>query len=75
MSSLAQLKKGQKAIIRSITDSKLGSRLMDMGCLPGEIITISKTAPLGCPVAVRVAGSELSLRIDEAESVLVELVA
>ena len=75
MSSLAQLKKGQKAIIRSITDSKLGSRLMDMGCLPGEIITISKTAPLGCPMAVRVAGSELSLRIEEAESVLVELVA
>lgn len=62
-------------MIRSITDSKLGSRLMDLGCLPGEIIMISNTAPLGCPVAVRVAGSELSLRVEEAASVLVELVA
>ena len=75
MSSLAQLKKGQKAVIRSISNSALGSRLMDMGCLPGEMIVLSNTAPLGCPVAVRVAGSELSLRREEAASVIVELVA
>lgn len=75
MSSLAQLKKGQKAVIRSITDPTLSTRLIDMGCLPGETITLSKTAPLGCPLAVRVAGYELTLRIEEAESVLVELVA
>ena len=75
MSSLAQLKKGQKAVIRSVTNPRLGTRLMDMGCMPGEVIMLSNTAPLGCPVAVRVAGCEFSLRVDEAESVLVELVA
>ena len=48
---------------------------MDMGCLPGEIITLSKTAPFGCPLAVTIAGYELSLRKDEAESVLIDLVA
>ncbi len=75
MSTLAQLKKGQKAVIKSFTDLSLSTRLIDMGCLPGEIISISKTAPLGCPLAVTISGYELSLRRDEAESVQVELVA
>ncbi len=46
-----------------------------MGCLPGELIALSKTAPLGCPLAVTIAGYELSLRKEEAASVLIELVA
>ena len=75
MSSLAKLKKGQKAVVRSITDPRLERRLMDLGCLPGELVMISNTAPLGCPIAVRVAGSELSLRVEEAASVQVDLVA
>ena len=75
MSSLAELKKGQKAIIRSFTNQVLSNKLMDMGCLPGEVISLSKTAPLGCPLAVNIAGYELSLRKEEAAAVLVELVA
>lgn len=75
MSSLAELKKGQKAIVRSFTDVSLSTRLIDMGCLPGEVITLSRTAPLGCPLAVNIAGYELSLRKEEAASVLIELVA
>ena len=46
-----------------------------MGCLPGEHITLSKKAPLGCPFAVLVSGYELSLRKEEAASVMIELVA
>ena len=75
MSSLAELKKGQKAVIRSFTNVSLSTRLIDMGCLPGEVITLSRTAPLGCPLAVNIAGYELSLRKEEAASVLIELVA
>ena len=75
MSSLAELKKGQKAIIRSFTNPVLSNKLIDMGCLPGEVISLSKTAPLGCPLAVNIAGYELSLRKEEAAAVLVELVA
>lgn len=75
MSSLAELKKGQKAIIRSFASELLSSKLIEMGCLPGETIMLSKTAPLGCPLAVNVAGYELSLRREEAAAVLIELVA
>ncbi len=75
MSSLAELKKGQKAIIRSFSNETLSSKLIEMGCLPGETISLSRTAPLGCPLAVTVAGYELSLRKEEAASVVIELVA
>ncbi len=75
MSSLAELKKGQKAVIRSFTNDSLSSKLIEMGCLPGETIVLSKTAPLGCPMAVNIAGYELSLRKDEAALVVIEVVA
>jgi ferrous iron transport protein A len=73
--SLADLKKGQKAFIRSFTYDALSSKLIELGCMPGESIMLSRTAPLGCPLAITIAGYELSLRKEEAASVLIELVA
>ena len=75
MTSLDQLQKGQKAIIYSFKNEALSTKLIEMGCLPGETITLSKKAPLGCPFAIQVAGYELSLRKEEASTILVELVA
>ena len=75
MPTLAQLKKGQKAIIRLFTNDRLSSKLIEMGCLPGEVVSLSKTAPLGCPIAISISGYELSLRKEEADSVQIELVA
>jgi ferrous iron transport protein A len=73
MRSLANLKKGQEAFIRAFTNKELSLKLIEMGCLPGERITLSKIAPFGCPLAIHVAGYELSLRKDEADAILVEL--
>ncbi|MDP1800882.1 MAG: FeoA domain-containing protein [Bacteroidota bacterium] len=75
MNSLDHLKPGQTAIIKSFVNETLSSKLIEMGCLPGEIVSLSKTAPLGCPMAINIAGYELSLRKDEAASVIIELVA
>lgn len=75
MRSLAQLKAGEHAIIKSFNNDVLSNRLIEMGCLPGEEVCISKKAPLGCPVTINVANYELCLRVSEAEAVLVELVA
>ncbi len=70
--TLSELKLGQSAIIRSFKNEALSSKLIDMGCLPGELITISRTAPLGCPYIIHVSGYELSLRKAEAMTVMVE---
>jgi ferrous iron transport protein A len=75
MLSLADLKKGQKALIKSFTNESLSSKLIEMGCMPGESLFLSKVAPFGCPLAINIAGYELSLRKEEAASVLIELVA
>lgn len=50
----------------------LKRRFMDMGITKGEQIFIRKVAPLGDPVEIRVRGYELSLRKNDASSILVE---
>ena len=47
---------------------------MEMGCLPEEDITVWKKAPLGDPIYLLVAGYSLSLRMDEAAQINVELI-
>jgi ferrous iron transport protein A len=71
MSTLAELKKGQSAVIDSFTDQVMSVKLMEMGCVPGEIVTLEKIAPLGDPIAVKVSGYLLSLRKAEAATVVV----
>lgn len=75
MCSLDQIQPGQKAIVRSFTNDELSTRLIDMGCLPGELVTVSRKAPLGCPYIIAVGGSEISIRKQEASAIEVELVA
>ncbi len=73
MKSLLDLKQGQSATIQSfLEDSDLKNKLMGMGCLPGELVTISKYAPLGCPIAIEVSGYVLSLRKEEAACILIQ---
>ena len=59
-------------IIRQVENDELFLKLMEMGFIPGEEITIEQVAPLGDPISVSVAGYSLSLRLNEANSVLVE---
>jgi ferrous iron transport protein A len=47
-------------------------RLLAMGLLPGTEFTVTRYAPLGDPVELRVRGFNLSLRKSEADVVQVE---
>jgi ferrous iron transport protein A len=71
---LSELKAGQRAIIRNFTNNDLFLKLMEMGCLPGEEITLEQVAPLGDPISISVSGYSLSLRLNEAEYIEVELI-
>jgi ferrous iron transport protein A len=71
---LSELKPGQQGIIKEFDNQEIHLKLMEMGCLPGENISIIKKAPLGDPVSVLVAGYTLSLRLDEAEHILVDVI-
>jgi ferrous iron transport protein A len=69
---LSALTVGQKGIIRSFENDELFLKLMEMGCMPGEIIAIEKIAPLKDPISISVAGYQLSLRIEEADNIIIE---
>lgn len=72
-STLDTLTEGQSATIRSFTDRFLSLKLIEMGCLPGETVKLSYIAPLGDPIAIEVAGYTLSLRKQEASTVVISV--
>jgi ferrous iron transport protein A len=70
---LSELKPGQEGIIREFKSNELFLKLMEMGCVPGERILLEKIAPLGDPISVSVSGYHLSLRLNEAEHIYVDI--
>ncbi len=70
---LSTLRPGQFGTIRSFSSNDMHIKLMEMGCLPGERVVLEKIAPLGDPISVRVSGYSLSLRLDEADQIIVDI--
>lgn len=67
--TLADLKKGEEAVIESFSDEEMSLKLMEMGCLPGERVRVERIAPFGDPIAISVSGYMLSMRKDEAATI------
>ncbi len=73
MSTLDTLKQGETATIQTFNDAFLSLKLIEMGCLPGETVKLAYTAPFGDPIAIEVSGYTLSLRKQEASTVVVSV--
>lgn len=71
MKTIADLKIGERGIIVNFTDEGLSLKLLEMGCLPGTQVTMTHIAPFGDPIAVKVSGYVLSMRKDEAATIIV----
>ena len=69
--TLANIQLGYSAIIDKYTDADISSKMMEMGCIPGERVTVSSIAPMGDPIAINIAGYLLSLRKNEASQIIV----
>ena len=69
MKKLSELQIGEAGIIHSFENDDIFLKLMEMGCIPGEAIRVEQVAPLGDPISISVAGYQLSLRKDEADSI------
>ena len=72
--TLNELKLGAAAVITAVGgDGALRCRLLDMGIIPKTRVTLQKVAPMGDPIEIRVRGYELTLRVEEAEKIEVEV--
>ena len=71
MKKLSLLKVGEEGTIDSFLKEDISIKLMEMGCVPGEKIRVEQIAPLGDPICISVAGYSLSLRLDEADNMLI----
>jgi ferrous iron transport protein A len=71
MKKLSELKIGESGVIHSFENDEIFLKLMEMGCIPGELIRVEQIAPLGDPISISVAGYQLSLRMNEADSIFI----
>lgn len=70
--TLSELVPGEMGIVKEFTDLEMSIKLMEMGCLPGEQVTVARVAPLGDPIAINVSGYQLSLRKFEASTIILQ---
>lgn len=70
--TLDRLSLNQSVTIKSLIESGLTSKLVDMGLYPGKSVKVVFKAPFGDPIAIDIDGYTLSLRKEEAS--LVEVV-
>jgi len=71
--SLDQLPLGTPAIVRRVGNARpIARRLMELGLVPGTRVTVTRIAPLGDPLELRVRNYALSIRRSEALSIEVD---
>ena len=76
MMTLRELKIGQSAVIKSVGgEGALRQHFLDMGVIPGAEVTVVKFAPLGDPMELEIHGYELTLRLEDAAQIEVELIS
>ena len=73
--SLADLRPGGRARVVAVADAEGGGltlRLLEMGFVPGTVVTLIKRAPFADPLEFQVRGCHVSLRAAEASCVRTE---
>lgn len=75
MLTIANLQKGQRAIIKELSLERVPLKLLEMGCLPGNEVSLVQTAPFHDPLYLNINGSHLAIRKETAAQIIVELIS
>ena len=71
--TLNELPVGKAAVITKVGGAgALRCRLLDMGLIPKTKIVITKVAPMGDPIELRLRGYTLTIRIADAKNIEVK---
>lgn len=68
------LKKGEKAIIKEFDVDAVPLKLLEMGCLPGNVVELLQVAPFGDPLYLNINGSHVAIRVETAKEIKVDLI-
>ena len=70
---LGCLPAGGSGVVRRVSGERhVARRLMEMGLLPGTPVAVTRVAPLGDPLELRLRGYALSIRRHEAMGIEIE---
>ena len=73
--SLAHLKRGEKAIIKEFEIEYVPLKLLEMGCLPGNEVELVQIAPFKDPLYLNINGSHVAIRRETAFHIAIEKIA
>ena len=70
--TISNLRPGEQGKVSQVNArGAVRQRLLDMGLLPDVIVRVERLAPTGDPVWISLKGSQIALRRNEAEAVLI----
>ncbi len=72
--TIANLKKGERAFITNFDVEAIPLKLLEMGCLPGNIVELLQIAPFGDPLYLNINGSHLAIRTETAREIEVTII-
>jgi ferrous iron transport protein A len=67
----SELKIGETGIITAVNLDEIPLKLLEMGCLPGNTITLIQIAPLGDPLYFNVNDSHVAIRLETAKHITI----
>jgi Fe2+ transport system protein FeoA len=72
MTTLHDLRPGDRAVVVGWPEGQAPPRLLEMGLIEGTEFEVLRLAPFGDPINIRIRGYQLSLRQAEAARIRVE---
>ena len=71
--SVADLRPGQKGVIKEFGEDQIPVKLLELGCLPGNLLELVQIAPLNDPLYIDVNGSHIAIRRDIARRIILDV--
>ena len=72
--TVAQLEIRQKGIIKEFADDTLPIKLLELGCLPGNVVELLHVAPLRDPLYINVNDCHIAIRRETAQLIELDLI-
>lgn len=72
--TISNLKKGEKALIAAFDVETIPLKLLEMGCLPGNLVELIQVAPFGDPLYLNINGAHVAIRQETAREIEIEMI-